>query len=351
MKPAGSRIASTLAAALMLAAALPASTQAQEKTAAGGHEQRQGGWADRADHPRGTAIVTLGTAGGPPPHEGRSQPATMLEVDGHHYLIDAGEGVRYQMRQVGVMRPILDAVFITHLHWDHVLGLDYLMATDWMQNREAKLPIYGPPGIEYWMSRNFSAVEVGEDIFASQADPRPPLASLFPVRTVTGCAPQQVYADDAVKVTAVCNTHFAEVRSADHAYGEDRGLSYRFDTAHGAITFTGDTGPSDSLVELAKGSDVLVSEIVDIDSIGAALKAYGQDNPKLLQHMARQHLTPEEVGKLATAAGVKTVILTHFVMGGRFDPANFAAKVKAHYDGEIIVGRDLARFPVLNDAP
>ena len=298
---------------------------------------------------QGMAVVTLGTAGGPPPHEGRSQPATLLEVDGHQYLIDAGEGVRYQMRQIGIVRPALDAVFITHLHWDHVLGLDYLMASDWMQGRTVPLPILGPPGAVYWLSRVTASVEVGADIFASQADPRPPIASLFPVQTVASCDPAQVFADDTVTVTAVCNTHFAEVRSADHSYGEDRGLSYRFDTAHGSITFTGDTGPSEALAELAKGSDVLVSEIVDIDSIAAALRAYGQDNPTLLQHMAHQHLTPEEVGRLATAAGVKTVILTHFVMGSRFNPDDFAAKVKAYFDGEVIVGHDLARYPVSVD--
>lgn len=146
-----------------------------------------------------------------------------------------------------------------------------------------------------------------------------------------------------VKVTSVCNSHFAEVRAAPHGYGEDRALSYRFDTKYGSVTFTGDTGPSADLEKLAEGSDVLVSEIVDLASIEQDLRCVnpGRDNTRLLVHMAHQHLTAEELGKLATRARVKKLVLTHFVIGQDFDPDGFVAQLRPHFAGEIVVGKDL----------
>jgi ribonuclease BN (tRNA processing enzyme) len=294
---------------------------------------------------QGLEIVLLGTAGGPPPHFGRSQPSTLLQVGGQSYLIDAGEGAAHQLAQARVRPLALDAVFITHLHWDHTLGLDYLMATEWMRGRAERLPIYGPPGLDFFISRQLAAVEVGEDIFRAQADARPPLSGLYPSHEVAGCTPSVVFQDSTVSVTAICNSHFAEVRAPAHAYGIDLALSYRFDTKHGSVTFTGDTGPSRELEQLAKGSDVLVAEIVDLSSIERALKLASpqSDTSVLMQHMAHQHLTAEEVGKLAASAGVKKLVLTHLVIGADFDPQSFAEQVRPHFSGEIIVGRDLLR--------
>jgi len=77
-------------------------------------------------------IVLLGTAGGPPPHLDRSQPASLLEVGGKRYVIDAGENVGQQLMRAGVAPSRVDLTLLTHLHWDHTLGLDYLMASGWM---------------------------------------------------------------------------------------------------------------------------------------------------------------------------------------------------------------------------
>jgi ribonuclease BN (tRNA processing enzyme) len=293
-------------------------------------------------------IITLGTAGGPPAHRGRAQPATLLQVGGQDYLIDAGEGAGFQLMQAGVPANALDAVFITHLHWDHTLGLDYLMASGWMQNRRQPLPVYGPPGLDHLLSRQLAAVEVGEDIFRVQAPHRPPLAALYPAQEVQACADHEIYRDGQVQVRAVCNSHFAQVSAGSHSYGEDRALSYRFDTAHGSVTITGDTGPSAELEALALGSDVLVAEVVDLPSIGAALEraSPGTDITPLLHHMAQQHLTPQEVGRMATRAGVRRVILTHFVVGAGFDVDSLAAQVAEHFDGEVLTGHDLQVFTV-----
>lgn len=288
-------------------------------------------------------IVTLGTAGGPPPHSARSQPATALQIGEQTYLVDAGEGAGYQLQQAGIPVTALRAVFVTHLHWDHTLGLDYLMAVSWMRNRRVPLPLLGPPGMSLLAARQVAAVQVGEDIFRVQAPYRPPLASLFPVSEVADCAPQEVYRDDHVTVRSVCNSHFSTERAPPHSYGEDVALSFRFDTPQGSVTFTGDTGPSAELDALAMGSDVLVSEVVDIESIAQSIRAASPnvDTGPLMVHMSHQHLTPQEIGQLATRAGVRKVILTHYVMGQATDIEILANQVREHFEGEVVAARDL----------
>lgn len=296
----------------------------------------------------GLAVTLLGTAGGPPPHLDRSQPATLLEVDDRSYLIDAGENVAQQLMRAGTPPSRPGAAFITHLHWDHTLGLGYLMATGWMLGRTAPMQVWGPPGVSDYVAREVAAVQVGEDIFRVQNPERPALKGLFPVHQVDLTGPREIYKDDKVRVTATPNSHFAVLHGERRAYGEDKAYSYRFDTARGSVVFTGDTGPSEALAKLAQGADVLVTEICDFDSIRAALlQAQGgsaQGLDALMTHMREQHLSAEQVGRLAAEAKVKKVVLTHYVIGRGFDPRAFADQVRKFYpDGEIVVGQDLTR--------
>lgn len=293
-----------------------------------------------------SSITLLGTAGGPPAHADRSQPATLLQVAGRNYLIDAGENVGQQLTRAGVPARAVSELFLTHLHWDHVLGLGYLMATGWMTNRTAVLPIYGPPGTAQYVRDEVRAVAQGEAIYRAQSPDRPELASLYSPREVTvERAPVEIFKDEFVRVTAVANSHYSVIHSDPHDYGIDRSYAYRFDTADGAVVFTGDTGPSADVEKLAKGADVLVSEVCDLASIRATmLKLQAPATlDKLMQHMAQQHLSPEEVGKLAAAAGVKKVVLTHFVTGENFDPKTMIPAIRMHFKGEIVLGRDLVK--------
>ncbi|MBC2665985.1 MBL fold metallo-hydrolase [Novosphingobium flavum] len=313
-------------------ACLPALTRAQDRA-----PQQQ---------PR---IVLLGTAGGPPAHPGRSQPATLLQVAGRNYLIDAGENCAQQLLRAGVPAHKVDQCFLSHLHWDHTLGLDYLMATGWMMNRTAPMPVWGPPGTRELVARTAASVGIGEDIFRAQAKDRPPLASLYPARVVDTVTPRVILQDGPVKISAAATSHFAAVHSAPHSYGIDKALAYRFDTPAGSVVITGDTGPSATLEQLAQGCDVLVSEICDLVSIRAGLveaSRPGQNIDLLVEHMRSQHLSPEELGKLATRAGVKKLVLTHFVIGRGFDPQAFAPQIAPFFKGEVIVGRDLLSIPL-----
>ncbi|MBW4332130.1 MBL fold metallo-hydrolase [Stakelama sp. CBK3Z-3] len=299
------------------------------------------------------SVTLLGTAGGPPPHINESQPATLLRAGGKTYLIDSGENVGQQLVRAGSSPRAVNVTFLTHLHWDHVLGLGYLMASGWMLGRQTPMPIWGPPGTSEYVSRELAALQIGEDIFRPQAPGRPPLASMFPVHEANVGSAQQIYDDGTVRVLAVANTHYAQQHAEPHSYGVDKSYSYRFETAKGSVTITGDTGPSEAVERLAKGSDILVSEICDFDSIKrAVLRATPNANvDALLEHLHSQHLSAREVGKLAQSAGVKTLVLTHYVIGPDFDPDDFTAQIRPYFPhGKIIVGRDLVQVALDGDA-
>jgi ribonuclease BN (tRNA processing enzyme) len=156
-----------------------------------------------------------------------------------------------------------------------------------------------------------------------------------------------IYSDSNVRVTAAENTHFRFKSVGPHA-GEDKSYSYRFDTPAGSVVFTGDTGPSESLQKLAQGADVLVTEV-----LVPRLNDAGIDStvpPELLKeegfHMKYEHLSPEQIGRLATKAHVKTVVLTHFVPGKDdvTDMTAFTAGVEKHFSGTVVPGRDLLEY-------
>ena len=94
----------------------------------------------------GAHVNLLGTCGGPAAKRTRSQPASLLQVGDKSYLIDAGDGVLRQLATIGVQPNAIDAVFITHLHFDHTAGLPAFMAFDLLGRRTAPVAVYGPPG-------------------------------------------------------------------------------------------------------------------------------------------------------------------------------------------------------------
>lgn len=301
-----------------------------------------------ATAPAALEIVLLGTAAGPTPRANRSQPSSLLRVDGTTYLIDAGDNVSQQLSRAGGMVTTVEAVFITHMHFDHTLGLGSLMAFGWQNGRARPLPIWGPPGIAEFVAREGSALAISADIFRPQLPPRGQFADLYPVHVIEADAPVEVFRDDKVRVTATRNTHYDSVHREPASYGPDGSYSYRFDTTHGSVVFTGDTGPSENLQKLAERADVLVSEIVDLDSLTVALRRkFGADADieSTIDHMRHDHLTAAEVGRLAQAAHVKKIVLTHFSMGPDFDPAAFVTQIREYYPvGEIVVGSDLGVY-------
>ncbi len=310
--------------------------------------------ADTGSMPKsGSMVVLLGTAGGPLARPARAQPASLLIVDGRYYLIDAGDGVTRQLAQLGVSPAKITTVFITHQHLDHTAGLGSLIAFRWSLAMAgsplAPMRIYGAPGTSDLAAAALGYFRTSETIFRTENKSGPTMASTV---TATDVTPGLVYQDDLVRVTAVENTHYSAVKMMPTPHGLDRSYALRFDTPHGSVVFTGDTGPSQAVTTLAKNADLLVSEVVDVPSIMGMINAQPNILPEashsLETHMRNEHLTPEAVGRMAMAASVGAVLLTHYatVDDTGAAEARYVAAVRSIYHGPVVAGHDLTAQPV-----
>lgn len=299
-----------------------------------------------SSHPQ-VRLILLGTQAGPVPGVWRSQPASLLLVGGRPYLIDAGEGVSRQIAAAGYQPAGIRTILITHHHVDHNAGLGPLMSFIWFgggDGNDAQTQIYGPPATAYLVRTALQYLSVSERIFRAGMPHHPKAAPMFAAHDIAHDG--VVFRDDCVTVSAAENSHFAHP-SYGPTGARDRSYSYRFDTKGGSVVFTGDTGPSAAVTRLARGADLLVSEV----NVQQPVKG-GRNAPDALtregeEHMRREHLTPFQVGEMARAAHVRTVILTH-IAGGLSGPNGIAAQVKQRFPGTVIEGTDLMRYVVGN---
>ena len=274
-------------------------------------------------------LILLGTAGGPTPKPNRSAPANVIVVNGASYVIDCGNGVARQMVLAKLKLSSMRSVFLTHQHSDHNADYGNLLLLAWATDLTKRVDTYGPPPLAE-MTKQFLALN-DYDIRTRIADEgRPPLKDLIVPHEITAGGP--VMQDENVKVTAALVEH-PPVTPA---------FAYRFDCPDRSIVFSGDTRPSKSLVELAKGADVLVHEVMHMPSLEQLIAS--ETNARTLrEHLLASHTTCEDVGRVATEAGVKTLVLSHFVPGGYpfLKDEVWADAVRPHFSGNLVVGHDL----------
>lgn len=298
--------------------------------------------------PQDDAFITLGTMGGPVPAPERSQPANALLHVGRVYLVDAGDGTVQQLNRAGIMLPRVTGVFLSHLHADHTGGLSAVLALRNQTNVREKLTIYGPPGTRELVAGMVASMQPAARVgYGIPGQPWMPPADTVNVIEIAG---GETLTIDGMKVTAAQNSHydFAAESIENRNY---KSLSLRFDLPGRSIVYTGDTGPSMAVEELAKGADLLVSEMIDMGGTMANVARNSPNMPadarqRLVQHLSTHHLTPDAVGQLAAKAGVKALVITHFAAGTP-DPertAGYQAQIRSYYRGPIMLANDLDRF-------
>ncbi len=274
-------------------------------------------------------LILLGTGGGPTPKPNRSAPAQVIVVNDASYVIDCGDGVARQMVLAKLKLAGIRSIFLTHQHSDHNADYGNLVLLAWAADLSRRIDAYGPPPLKD-MTRLF--LEMNDyDIRTRIGDEgRPPLGGLIVPHEIS--AGGLVMEDENVRVTAALVDHPPVVPA----------FAYRFDCPDRSIVFSGDTRPSGNLARLAEGADILVHEVMYLPGLEQIIAA--EPNARTLrEHLLASHSTTEQVGRIASEAGVKTLVLSHFVPGGSpflKDEIWFDA-VRPYFSGNLIIGRDL----------
>ena len=333
-------------------------------------------------------LILLGTGGGAYPKATRCGSANAVVVGDTAYLVDCGEGVHRQLWRAGLTvsdrlapdRPLVRALFVTHLHADHIMDLANLVQGSWPSH---VIDVYGPGPSGLPISTFPEPADRSE---ALGDEPAPGIRGTVDhlVRAFAYNVTLRVADEGRNDVTDSLRVHEIGVRRTGYApdidlgvvadassaaaaappmdpvviYPEDeRGVSvratlvqhapvfpafgFRFDTPHGSIAFSGDTGPCDNVVRLADGADILVHEVIDVDRLFERLSRL-PNSAAVRNHLAAAHSSPEQVGDVATRARVTRLVLSHLVPGDG-DPSDeeWVARVRPHFDGEIVCGADL----------
>ena len=277
-----------------------------------------------------TRLILLGTKGGPRVGEaGRSNPSTLLLINDVPYLVDCGYGASKQLITAGVALNRLRYLFITHHHSDHNLELGPLTYNAWITGLPFRLDAYGPPGLTKMSRDFFNYLKFDIDtriVDEGRTNPR----TLITTHEIN--RPGLVLTNDDVKVSA-CLVRHPPIKQA---------YAYRFDAKDRSVVISGDTAYAPELAEFAKGADVLVHEVMYLPGVDALVKRL-PNAKRLREHLMAAHTLPEDVGRIAAQAEVKTLVLSHFVPGddASITDEQWSEGVRKNFKGRIIVGKDL----------
>jgi ribonuclease BN (tRNA processing enzyme) len=277
-----------------------------------------------------TRVILLGTKGGPRVGEaGRTNSSTVLLINDVPYLVDCGYGVSGQLISAGIALNRLRYIFITHHHSDHNLEYGPLLYNAWITGLPNRIDAFGPPGLEKMTQDFFSYSKFDIDTrISDEGRPDPRLL----VTTHEFSRGEVLLQNNDVKVSS-CRVRHPPIEQA---------YAYRFDAKDRSIVISGDTAYSTELADFAKGADLLIHEIMYLPGVEALVSKL-PNAKRLREHLMAAHTLPEDVGRVAAQAGVKTLVLTHFVPGddASITDEQWAAGVRKHFSGKILVGKDL----------
>ena len=276
-------------------------------------------------------IVTLLGTGNPRPAPDRFGPSILVEAGSERLLVDAGRGNTIRLFEIGggALLSGVTAVLLTHLHSDHVVGLPDLWLTGWIFGRAAPLEVAGPPGtaeLGAGLERAYAFdVRMRRDVDERLAPEGVKLA----VREVQ---PGVVLDRQGVRVTAFAVDH----APVTPAYG------YRIDHRGRSVVFSGDTRYSDAVIAAARGADVLIHEVLSPEVERARTQV---KDPAAVERIIAHHTTPEDAGRIFTAASPRLAVYSHIVPS----PAtadDLIGPTRRTWKGPLEVGEDLMRISI-----
>lgn len=267
--------------------------------------------------------ILLGT-GFPLPDPVRRGPSTLLRAGGESLLVDCGSGVVRQLVRAGVSPFDIHHVFLTHHHSDHTIDLGHLVITRWVVGQNEPLHVWGPRGTARYV-KDLERLHAYDWRVRHEHQPTRPLPRLVATEIDDGGG----FRSAAVQVSAFRVEHFPV----------EPALGYRFDTAGRSVAISGDTRPCQNLIDRCQDVDVLIHECTEVTRLPLNPGGGFPSQEVQTERLASYHTLPDQVGKVATAARARMLVLTHLTPYS--DPGELRRVAAADYAGPIVVGEDL----------
>jgi ribonuclease Z len=283
--------------------------------------------------PASMTVTLLGT-GTPNPRIERLGPSTLIEAGGQRLLFDVGRGTMIRLTEAGIPAATIRAVFLTHLHSDHTVGLPDFWLTGWLPpagGRRAPMRVIGPRGTRAMMQGLHAAY--AEDIRMRTVEEKLPRTGVD-VESREFEADGTIYDEDGVQVTAFAVDHGGELRPA---YG------YRVSYGGRSVVISGDTRLSENLIRHAIGADVIIHELF-------AAAPDVRTDPSV-QFRSAHHSSPTDAARVFERAKPRLAVFTHVALvpdrQGRPPSVNdVLGEVSQIFTGRVEVGEDLMRIVV-----
>ena len=269
--------------------------------------------------------VTLLGTGTPQPIMDRFGASTIVQAGSETLLFDAGRGCLQRLHQIKVSYDTIDALFLTHLHSDHIVGLPDLWLTGWLTSkRSVPLKVFGPTGTDNMIEYLQKAFDY--DIKIRIEDDKAPEegSKLLSTEIQEGV----VYKKNGVKVIAFLVDHYPVVP----AFG------FRIEYDGHSVVLSGDTRYSENLIKYARGTDLLIHEVI------IAPDTLSKSDPKY--NIFAHHTTPEQAGKVFNEVKPKLAAYSHIGKMYGHNEQELLKRTKVNYSGPIIIGEDLMSFSI-----
>jgi ribonuclease Z len=254
--------------------------------------------------------------------------AFLVELESANLLFDAGRGVTMQLLKQGKSPVDLDAIFITHHHYDHICDLGDLLLGIWHNGRSHPLPVYGPTGTSAIVTALFNQVFCRDILFSRRLEPDG--SDIHDLIQVTDIAPGWSLNMDQWHISAEKMSHGDNL---DLSADQWLCLGYRLEAEGKVLAIGGDTVACAGLSKLAQNADALVLSCHLAEAEVAALHAEA-----IAQHIIA---SSGQVGRIAAQAHAKTLILTHFRQKSAEMMAALENDVRATFTGDIHIAEDL----------